>query len=259
MPGSATINYYANQTDALAGTNILASGVPNGNILLTVGSYASWRIAKVLNGSTLMPAPAGLYVSGYNLATVSGFSASYTYFLYASTICFLEGTQILCLVDDVEKYVPIETMRAGFLVKTSCDGYKKVELIGKSTMKNRGDSERIEDRLYKLSPSKYPELKEDLFITGAHSVLVDTITDKQRDEISKQLGRIFVTDGKYRLMAMLDERAEPWASEGKYTIWHFALEHENIVMNYGVYANGGLLVETCSINTMRTKSNLDIV
>ena len=57
---------------------------------------------------------------------------------------------------------------------------------------------------------------------------------------------------------MVDERAEPWASEGTYTIWHFALENEDIKMNYGVYANG-LLVETCSINTMRTKSNLTIV
>ena len=58
---------------------------------------------------------------------------------------------------------------------------------------------------------------------------------------------------------MVDERAEPWVSEGNYTVWHFALEHEDIKMNYGVYANGGLLVETCSINTMRTKSNLTLV
>ena len=30
-------------------------------------------------------------------------------------------------------------------------------------------------------------------------------------------------------------------------------------MNYGVYANGGLLVETCSINFMKNKSNMVIV
>jgi hypothetical protein len=173
-------------------------------------------------------------------------------------VCFLEGTQILCLVDGVEKYVPIETMRAGTQVKTSCDGYKKVELIGKRIIMNPHDKERIEGRLYKLSPSKYPELKEDLFITGGHSILVDKITDKQREQLTAHLGQIFITDGKIRLTAMVDERAEPWASEGKYTIWHFALEHENIKMNYGVYANG-LLVETCSINTMRTKSNLLII
>ena len=173
-------------------------------------------------------------------------------------VCFLEGTQILCLKDDVETYVPIETIRTGTLVKTRLDGYKKVELIGKNRIMNPGDSERVERRLYKLSPSNYPELKEDLFITGGHSTLVDTITDKQREDIRAHLGNIFVTDKKYRLTALVDERTEPWASEGKYTIWHFALEHENIKMNYGVYANG-LLVETCCIDTMRTKSNLSIV
>ena len=28
-----------------------------------------------------------------------------------------------------------------------------------------------------------------------------------------------------------------------YSIWHFAHEHSEDNMNYGVYANGGLLVE----------------
>lgn len=27
-------------------------------------------------------------------------------------------------------------------------------------------------------------------------------------------------------------------------------------INYGVYANGGLLVETCSISTLKNKSNM---
>jgi hypothetical protein len=73
----------------------------------------------------------------------------------------------------------------------------------------------------------------------------------------KNLGRIFVTDSKYRLIACVDERAEPWVSEGTYPIWHFALEHPDDGMNYGVYANG-LLVETCAIRTLRSKSNMVI-
>ena len=60
-------------------------------------------------------------------------------------------------------------------------------------------------------------------------------------------------------MACVDERAEPWAAEGNYTIWHFALEHADDGMNYGVYANGGLLVETCSIRTLKNKSNFTIL
>ena len=147
----------------------------------------------------------------------------------------------------------------GTLVKTSRDGYKKVEVIGKGTIQNSGTEERLQDRLYKCSQSKYPELKDDLFITGCHSILVDSITDIQREEIEKQFNRIYVTDKKYRLMACIDERAEPWASEGTYTIWHFALENADIYMNYGVYANGGLLVETASLRLMNTLSNMTLV
>jgi hypothetical protein len=251
----ATINYYPTLVDANAGTNVLTAGVEAGAIQ-TVNSISSWRVARVSTGSP----PSGVYTTGYQYGVNwPSYSNTYTYSLYPSnSVCFLEGTKILCLKDDVETYMPIETMQAGTLVKTRLDGYKKVELIGKNVIVNPGHSDRVEARLYKLSPSQYSELHDDLFITGAHAVLVETITDKQREELTKQAGKIFITDKKYRLMAMFDGRAEPWASEGTYTIWHFALEHENIVMNYGVYANG-LLVETCSINTMRTKSNLSIV
>lgn len=263
---SNKVIYYTTKVDAEArnATNIFARSTSNGNTGYTIGTDTdaapgvfggkSWRVAYVTNNTA--PFPAALYAEGYNISLTRG--TAEMYYLYESVVCFLEGTQILCLVGGVETYVPIETMRPGFQVKTSLDGYKKVELIGKGEVTNTGDSERVEDRLYKLSPSNYPELKEDLFITGAHSILVDTITDKQREDLTTQLGRIFVTDKKYRLTAMVDERAEPWTSQGKYTVWHFALEHDNILMNYGVYANG-LLVESCSINTMRTKSNLTIV
>jgi len=74
----------------------------------------------------------------------------------------------------------------------------------------------------------------------------------------KHLGKIFITDRKYRLMACLDDRAEPWNSKGAYTIWNFALENENDGWNYGVYANGGLLVETCSIRFLKKKSNTEL-
>jgi hypothetical protein len=60
-------------------------------------------------------------------------------------------------------------------------------------------------------------------------------------------------------MACVDERAEPWCSEGTYTIWHFALENADDGMNYGVYANGGLLVETCAIRTLKNRSNMTFV
>ena len=44
-----------------------------------------------------------------------------------------------------------------------------------------------------------------------------------------------------------------------YTIWHFSLENSDERMNYGVYANGGLLVETSSISFLKKKSNMECI
>ena len=173
--------------------------------------------------------------------------------------CFLEGTTILCYIDGVSKYIPVETLVPGTLVRTSMNGLKKVILVGTGQIENPDNNIRIQDRLYKLSVSNYPELKKDLFITGCHSILVRELTAKQTNDTITQSDRVFVTEKKYRLMACVDEKAEPWNSKGIYTIWHFALEHDDVKMNYGAYANGGLLVETCCIDRLENKTNFTLI
>lgn len=245
-----SVAYYPTEADALAGTNILGE---NTSFIVggPFGPYTSWRIASNSFGSSSKTV---VYANG------SGLNADGRYYLYPSAApCFLEGSTVLCQVDGVEKYVPVEELKKGTLVKTSLNGYKPLVLIGKGIIQNPGNDERIEKRLYKCSPSKYPQLKDDLYITGCHSILEFPITDKQKEDTIKHVGRLFVTDKKYRLMACVDERAEPWNSEGSYTIWHFALENPDEKMNYGVYVNGGLLVETCSINFLKNKSNMSLI
>ena len=156
----------------------------------------------------------------------------------------------------VDQYVPVEQLTTGTLVKTGLNGYKPVVLTGHGVIENPGDDARTKNRLYKCSVSNYPELAHDLYITGCHSILEPQITDAQKEALIGHLGKIFITGDKYRLIACADERAEPWVSKGAYTIWHFALENDNESMNYGVYANGGLLVESCSIHYLKTKSTM---
>ena len=243
--GAAAINYFPSETDALNGTNYLGfSGftVDGGSF-----GYKNWRIASNSTGSS----QSVVYANG-DLLDSSGF-----YNMYPAITCFLEGTRILSFINGEETYVRIEDLRKGDLVKTIRDGYKKIELIAKGIVMNPGNDERIENRLYKCSPANYSELKNDLYITGCHSILVNTLTEVQRAKINKLLGKLFITDRKYRLMAFLDERAEPWKSEGHYTIWHLALENTNERTNYGIYAEG-LLVETCFTQYLR-KSNMTIV
>jgi hypothetical protein len=249
--GATYITYYPTLADALAFTNTYGSSgiyeVGANGPFGPGGGYTSWRIA-----------PNSVGTSPQNVVYVNGdiLISDGPYLMYPAAPCFLEGSAILCQVDGVERYVPVEKLTKGTLVKTSLDGYKPVVLVGQGTIQNPGTDERTEARLYKCSPSKYPQLAEDLYITGCHSILEFPITDKQKEDTIKHLGKVFVTDKKYRLMACVDDRAEPWNSEGAYTIWHFALEHDDDGMNYGVYVNGGLLVETCSIRSLKNKSNM---
>jgi len=246
--GASVTFYYPSQADAIANTNELAQY--GGYTIQPVSGFSYWRIASTSTG----PSPQNVVYAVGDTLIGTGF-----YNLYPSAPCFLDGTTILCQVNGEEKYIPIEDMRNDTLVKTSRDGFKKVVAIGKGVLENPDNDERTENRLYKCTPANYSELTENLYITGCHSILVNTITDKQKEDTIKHLGKIFITDKKFRLMACVDERAEPWNSSGCYTIWHFALENDDSGMNYGVYANGGLLVETCAIRTLKTKSNLTLI
>jgi hypothetical protein len=257
---SPGIYYYSTQADANnANSDNTGFSIAGGGYLVytvgtinygSVGSYTSWRIASSSTGSS---SQAVVYVNGDILD--SGGDTSF-YFLYPAAPCFLEGTEVLCQVDGIEKYVSVESLEKGTLVKTSLNGYKAVQVIGHGTLQNPGDDTRLENRLYKCSPSKYPELTADLYITGCHSILEFPLTDKQKEDTLKRVGKMYITDKKYRLMACDDERAEPWNSEGIYNIYHFALENEDDGLNYGVYVNGGLLVETCAIRTLLNRTNM---
>jgi hypothetical protein len=248
--GGTSISYYPTQADALGLTNSLGGGNNEVGTGGPYGGFTSWRIASNSTGTS----PKNVVYNNGDILISDG-----AYYLYPAAPCFLEGSTILCQVDGIERYVPVEQITKGTLVKTSLDGYKPVVLVGKGVMQNPGTDERTEDRLYKCSPSKYPQLTDDLYITGCHSILEYPITEKQKQDTIKHLRRLFITDKKYRLMACVDERAEPWNSEGAYTIWHFALDHKDDGMNYGVYANGGLLVESCSLRFLRKRSNMDFI
>ena len=166
----------------------------------------------------------------------------------AATPCFLEGTKILCKLQNNEVYLSVQNIKVGTLVKTS-SGFKKVYKIGNSCIRNPGHSGRTMDRIYVCKKSAFPELTEDLFVTGYHSILVDELTKEELDKTMKINGQVFEADNKKCLMAGVSTKTEPWAQEGTFTIWHLSLEDEHPDTKFGVYSNG-LLTETCSMNYM---------
>ena len=176
--------------------------------------------------------------------------------------CFGENTKILCFNREKseEEYVLIQDIRKGTLVKTLLNGYVPVHMIGKRTIQNYANNDRIKNRLYKCSKQNYPEIidDDDLILTGCHSILVPHLTDAQRQQTIEELTQIYVTDKKYRLLTFLDPRAEIYQVDGDFPIYHFSLENDNYYMNYGVYANG-LLVESCTKNYLERLSKMTII
>lgn len=149
--------------------------------------------------------------------------------------CFLKGTFILTN----NGYRLIEELKKGDLVNTFKNGFVSIDMISKEDVQPTDSC-----KLYKLSYPQYPHLWKDLYLTGSHSVLVGDLREDQRKQIVKDYNQVFVTDGYYRLPIYLDEKAIQ-QEDGEYTVYHIVLEHENIQMNYGIYANG-LLVESAN-------------
>jgi len=173
-------------------------------------------------------------------------------------ICFKEGSKILCLQGTEEEYVEIQNVRKNMLVKTSQSGYKRVDKVGTTVLYNDHSNRNCLDNLYICKKDNYPELTEDLIMTGSHSILVDTMTDKQKETTMRLFKDIYVTENKYRLAACIDSRAKPYEVNEKVNIWHLSLEHTNKFMNYGIYANG-LLVESASKRMMSEISGMKMV
>ena len=193
-----------------------------------------------------------------------------------SNVCFKEGTKILCYINKKEIYVPIEKICEGDFVKIY-DGknknkYKKAKIIIKSQIMN---SEKTTiNKLYKLSKSKNHNLIDDLYVTGSHAILHDSLsedelekmealanhynsyniivendnlTEKEKEDYGLLLKyyhdyKITLFD-KYKLIAYYDLDFEEVKDEQLYNIYHLVIENENKYGSYGVYANG-ILAET---------------
>jgi hypothetical protein len=175
-----------------------------------------------------------------------------------NVVCFKENSKIVCLVNGREKDMFVQDIRNGVLVKTLLNGYIPVCMIGTSKIDNPGHSERIVDRLYLCKKEMFPGLNEDLIITGNHAILVDELNDNEFKLTMEKLGKVYVTDNKYRLLACIDSRAIPYDVAGEHNIYHIALENDAYLGNYGIYANG-LLVESCSKRFLKELSNMTLL
>jgi len=172
---------------------------------------------------------------------------------YAYPMGLKEGTKIVKLNHGQETNVPIEYLQKDDLIKTG-NGYKAIAAIGKIVVHHSGNKERTKENLYQLTKKNYPTLFEDLIVSGCESILVDSITQTQRNKIVENSSSIIFFDNKYGLHAYADEKAIPHEKAGTYTMYQIALMNIGD-KNSGCYANG-LLVSTASVHWLQHISKM---
>jgi hypothetical protein len=242
--------------------NLYCSNNSNNSISI-INSLGS--VSTFYQNATLVSFPTGLafdstgnlYCADYSLSTILKFTNPNPNPEPGPTQypCFKEGSKILT----DKGYINIEHLQKGDLVKTIKDGFKRITMIGKREIFHSASNERIKDQLYKCSSNEYPEIFEPLVITGCHCILVDYFEKPDyREKMLALSGDIYVTDNKYRLPACIDEKTTVYELAGTYTIYHIALEHDDKLMNYGIYANG-LIVETCSERNLKELSGMELI
>jgi len=161
--------------------------------------------------------------------------------------CFNKGTEILCLEDEKEVLIPIESIKEGTLVKTYKHGYKKViQLYNKKFLNNTSD---WKSSMYKMA--KKDGMINDLILSGKHSILVDELSEKEVAFLDKNKLDLFKTisiDDKKLVLAASSDEFKVIEDNNEYSVFNFLLENDgNNDTRYGVWANG-ILCETPSKN-----------
>jgi hypothetical protein len=206
-----------------------------------------------INNTTCVTISKNGYYFFFNALRGSNFDL-YSGTFPGSWICFKENTKILTS----RGYYNIQDLRPGDMVKTNIQNeYKPIALIGYNNIFHKTTRDRIGSKLYKLTKSAYPELIDDLIITGNHSILLNLRQIKHNRKYIMYLGRFGQIGNLYKVPAYTDSRTQIYDKEGVYKVYHLALENNKDDMYNAIYANG-LLVESTSKKDL-IKNNMYLI
>jgi hypothetical protein len=250
IPGSRTWSSNNNNTD-----NIFSSLFSANGTIFRVTTPFNWQDFDV-RAIGLVTQQDGPFITNkaFLLSTAIGqndfraatFDSSTLLAYDPSSVCFNEGTKILCLNKELlEEYIRIENLRKGDIVKSYKHGYRKIDLIGKNPMIN--NPEKFNKCMYKMEKTKENGLIEDLIVTGGHSILVDDLGEN-KEENEKIFKGTQMIDDKYLLLSAVSKDFKKLENNNLYIYYHFILENDgNNEARYGVWANG-ILTETPNKN-----------
>ena len=163
-----------------------------------------------------------------------------------------------------DRYLPIQTLRVGDLVKTFKHGYRKIQNIGKSYMFN--DPHIWYSRLWVLKKTEENGLLEDVTMTGGHGIMVDNFTKDLLKPNAKQLvGNKYVDqhpidtiDGKSLVLAAAHKDTVGLKDNNFYTTYHLTLENDGDKnKRFCIWADG-MLSETPSEHLYKCNGYIDL-
>lgn len=138
----------------------------------TVGSTKTYT--NIMSGFTFSNS-SGTFTKGFKNFSWTIIGTNLTVRL-DSIFCYNKDTTVLCLVDNIDKYIPIQDLVPGQLIKTYKHGYLPLKYLleQKNTMmgKDRFNS------MYLIK--KFGSMTHDLILTGKHNILVDSIDPKYK-------------------------------------------------------------------------------
>ena len=167
--------------------------------------------------------------TNFNMTNLNITYFNITPYIGAVVSCFAERS----LINTVNGKIEIQEIVPGTLIETLTSGIKRVVDVGKR-----------EVILSETSLFSYPC---GLKVTGKHSVLVDELTEEQKEQIPSIIGGLRQTEGKWLLPACLDSEASELSLSGVVEVYHLVLENDDDDANYGILSHGKW-VETCSKN-----------
>jgi photosystem II stability/assembly factor-like uncharacterized protein len=211
-------------------TNALASSDSDQGIYYTNDSGETWTQSNQNTGNY-----SSVSMFGTNGIVVSGNLGLY----YNTTpLCYEKNTEILCLVNNEEKYIKISELKIDMVVKTYKNGYKKIKYINKMNYKCMNHNNDLEC-LYKYKDGL-------LIITGGHSILVDKLTPTEEKNNKKHYNFKYSIEDKQLLLACSSDNFEKLINNLEYELYHLVLENEDVYGHYGIYVSDGFLSESCS-------------
>ncbi len=209
----------------------------NSNVATQSGkTFLVYQTGAIQNGSTAFHETYNIMYFPISFLTISSESGN------TPIICMGEDTLITIFENNIEIDKPIKNLKVGELVKTENNQYIPIKHIYQSYVYNtkNPDGKRKKDKFYLLTKEKFPELKQDLYLTGGHPILVDELSEqelKRQSNFYMKNADKNVGDKKV-LLTFFSDNVLDFEENQVFPIYNIVLENVNGVDRHQIRING---------------------